>query len=345
MGQSDSASERSADDTKHKNVVPVGDNTWSNTGKPEQKPDVFGNFVQQINSPEVDCKSIYSKPVNARSITALEFDNCYYGQTNSTGRSRELATPVMQPGADGVPKPQMERITTQGTTMDSRRLDVFMHALPAVRPVSFDTAHGRKSGTAVTVSEDGLMVTNKHVVDGSNGTLNVTMLGKDGKEETRTARVVKVEGKQDLALLQLDRKPGETFLALPLSKETSWRQREPLVEMGNANGEGKISMAKSRYEDMVRQSDIPFDKQPPEVRQGRTMFKLEATVPHGYSGGVVLSVPGSERRSDGQVHRLGTSAIRAITDYSDTDRTAYVIPAARVQELLDQYRRDQAKKK
>ncbi|MFX5336407.1 serine protease, partial [Acinetobacter baumannii] len=80
--------------------------------------------------------------------------------------------------------------------------------------------------------------TNNHVVEGSGGTLKVKVLNKDGTEEERTAHVVKLVPTQDLALLQVDHKPGETFQALPLSKETSWRAREPLVEMGNANGEG-----------------------------------------------------------------------------------------------------------
>ena len=345
MAGTDSA----ADKGDGKKVSLVGDTQVGGTNQPE--PDVFGRFVQQMNTPPPDCSSIYSKPQNARTVSALEFDSCYHGQTMpSNGRSRELATPVMQPGKDGVPKPVMERITTEGVTMDSRRLDVFMHALPSVRPVSFQDGKSKIGGTAAIISEDGLMVTNKHVVEDTKGKVvdrvNLTIINASGVEEPRTAKVVKVEGKQDLALLQIEPKPGTTaekFPALPLSKVTSWREREPLVEMGNANGEGKISMAKARYADMVTQSDIPFDKQPPDVRQGRTMYKLESTVPHGYSGGVVLSVPGSERR-DGKIHRTGTSAIRAITDYSDTNKTAYVIPAARVQELVDQYRKQQGKK-
>lgn len=349
------ATDRPADDLEHKKVLQVGDKNLPSSGN-QQEPDVFGRFVQQMNTPDVDCKGIYSKPQNARTVSAVEFDSCYHGQTSPNGRSRELATPVMQPGTDGVPKPHMERLTTEGVTMDSRRLDVFMHALPSVRPVSFQDGKFKSGGSAAIISEDGLMVTNKHVVEDAKGNVvdrvNLTVMNAEGREEARTARVVKVEGKQDLALLQIEPKPGsnpggqaEKFPALPLSKATSWREREPLVEMGNANGEGKISMAKARYEDMVAQRDIPFDKQPAEVRQGRTMFKLESTVPHGYSGGVVLSVPGSERRGDGKVHRLGTSAIRAITDYSDIKRTAYVIPAARVQELVDEYRKEQRQKK
>lgn len=336
-------------------VTQVGDRSQGRNGG-SQEPDVFGHFVQQMNTPDVDCKAIYSKPQSARTVSALEFDSCYHGQTTANGRSRELATPVMKPGHDGVPKPQMERLTTEGLTMDSCRLDVFMHALPSVRPISIDDGKSKSAGSAAIISEDGLMVTNKHVIEGADGKpvdrVNLTILNAEGKEEARTARVVKVEGKQDLALLQIEPKPGsspggnpEKFPALPLSKATSWREREPLVEMGNANGEGKISMAKARYQDMVAQRDIPFEKQPEEVRQGRTMFKLESTVPHGYSGGVVLSVPGSERRGDGSVHRLGTSAIRAITDYSDINRTAWVIPAARVQELLDEYKKEQSRKK
>lgn len=75
------------------------------------------------------------------------------------------------------------------------------------------------------------------------------------------------------------------------------------------------------------------------------MYELKATVPPGYSGGVVLSVPGSDRDNQGNATRQGTSAVRAITDYSDVNKTSYVIPAARVQNMLDEYHAEQAKDK
>lgn len=310
----------------------------------DPKVDAIGSFVQQINNVGINCDSVYKAHKGAQEITALQFDSCYYGQTDKSGRSRQLEAPVMQPGADGVPRPQPEKITTQGITMDSRRLDVYMHALPAVRPVSFSLPDGRTvSGTAAMVTQDGLMVTNKHVVENSEGVVQVKLLRPDGTEEVRNAKVVKENAGQDLALIQVDHAPGEKFAALPLSQSTSWRQKEPLVEMGNANGEGKISFAKARYGGMINQSDIPFKQQPADVLQGRTLFQLDASVPHGYSGGVLLSLPGSEPDSKGVVHRTGTSAIRGVTVYSNLDNKSYIIPAARVQFMLDQYLKEQKK--
>jgi len=312
------------------------------SGKPH---DAIAHVVQQQNTPGGDCTSTFKSHKSATHITTLEFDSCYYGQTTKDGHSRQLETPVMQSHGDGKPKPQLEKITTEGITPDRSRLAVFMHELPSVRPVYFDTKEGRTGGTAFMVSKDGLMVTNNHVVENSGGTLKVKILNQDGTEEERTAHVVKQVANQDLALLQVDHKPGEVFKALKLSQETSWRANEQLVEMGNANGEGSISMAKASFGSLINQDKIPFDKQPPDVFQGRTMYKLHSAVPPGYSGGVVLSVPGSDRDSAGNVTRQGTSAVRAITDYSDTDKTAYVIPAARVQSMLNDYYADQTKSK
>lgn len=312
--------------------------------QPQKEVDAIGKFIQSMGQAgSTDCSTVYKASKTAAEITAVEFDSCYHGKVDRNGRSLEIKAPVMAPGADGVPKPIVERITTQGLTMDSRRLDVFVHALPAVRPIFFENGATKSAGTGAMVSSDGLMVTNHHVVDGSNGTVKVQILNQDGKVETRNASVVKLNPKQDLALLQVDRKEGETFASLPLSKRTDWREREPLVEMGNANGEGKISMAKSRYGKMLNQDEIPFSSQPPHVLLGRTMYELDATVPKGYSGGVVLSVPGSQRTSTG-VERTGSSAIRGITTYSDLSQKAYVIPAARVQFMLDEYRKEQQTK-
>ena len=327
--------------------IPKKDSEKSLGGPFEQPPaenrsiaDIAG-LVTSKNSP--DCKAVYQSKKGADEVDAVTFDSCYHGKTNSKGKSLEMKVPVMQPGADGIPRPKIENITTEGITMDSRRLDVFVHALPAVRPVSFENGEVKAAGTAAMIAEDGLMITNKHVVDGSNGTLQVKLLLPDGSEETRNATVVKVNPKQDLALLQVDRKANETFPALPISKRTDWREREPLVEIGNANGEGKISMAKARYSSMLNQSEIPFQTQPGEVVQGRTMYSLSSVVPQGYSGGVVLSIPGSHRNATG-VQRDGTSAIRGITDYSNLTNKAYIIPAARVQFMLDEYRKEQAAK-
>jgi hypothetical protein len=306
--------------------------------------DAFEKFVQQMTTPGGDCNALYRSHKTATQVTALEFDSCYYNHTLPDGHSRTLDTPVMQPGPgpNGVPTPKLEKITTQGVTADSRRLDVFVHALPSVPSVYWDQGGIRHSGSAAIVSEDGLMVSNKHVVDGSNGTLQVNLMKPDGTQELRTARVVRTEASQDLALLQLDRKPGETFPALPLSQVETWRGGEPLVEMGNANGQGTISMAKASFGSLINQNNIPFTQQPANVFQGRTMYELNSLVPHGYSGGVVLSVPGSDQDGYGNVTRQGTSAIRAITDYSDTSHKAWVIPAARAQSLINDYRREQA---
>ena len=336
---------KAADDQKPEGDKKSLGGPFEQTSSEQSKePDAIGNFLNSLNQKgSTDCTTLYKSNKTAADLTGVEFDSCYHGQVGRNGRSRELKTPVVQPGADGVPKPQLEKITTQGLTMDSRRLDVFVHALPAVRPVFFENGATRSAGTAAMVSNDGLMVTNKHVVDGSNGSVKVQILNQDGSVEMRNASVVKLNPKQDLALLQVERKSGETFAALPLSQRTDWREREPLVEMGNANGEGKISMAKTRYGTMVNQGEIPFKVQPPDVLQGRTMYEMAATVPQGYSGGVVLSVPGSQRTANG-VERTGTSAIRGITDYSNLTHKAYVIPAARVQFMLDEYRKEQAAK-
>ncbi|MDR3612970.1 MAG: hypothetical protein P4L53_05335 [Candidatus Obscuribacterales bacterium] len=118
--------------------------------------DAFAHVVQQQNTPGGDCAAVYKGHKSATHITTLEFDSCYYGQTAKDGHSRQLETPVMHSHGDGKPKPALEKITTEGVTADSRRLDVFMHALPSVRPVYFDTKDGRTSGTAFMVSKDGL---------------------------------------------------------------------------------------------------------------------------------------------------------------------------------------------
>jgi len=336
----------------------VGQTDRINTGRPGRVDDhptvVAQNDVDRAAldkltaAASVDCNALYkNRKLTANQVTALEFDSCYYNSRLPDGSSRKLKTPVMKPGANGVPVPKLEEITTEGATTNSRQLDVYVHALPSVPPVYWDKGGIRHSGTGYIAGEDGLMVTNKHVIDGlGDGALQVKLMKPDGTQELRTAHVVKRDAGQDLALLQIDKNtPNETFQALPLSQVTQFGANEAFVEMGNANGMGTISMAKVNYKGLVRQSDIPFSQQPGGVIQNRSMYKLdtpEGGVPHGYSGGVVLSVPGSERDADRNIHRLGPSAVRAITDYSDLTHEAWVIPAPTVQSVINAYREEQA---
>jgi S1-C subfamily serine protease len=298
-----------------------------------QDHDPLGDFVRQIN----DCRAVYSVPQRADRMPTNVFDACYYGHTFPNGRSRELATPVMRKGPNGAPTVQMERITTEGKTHDSQRLDVFVHALPSVGAVSWtdQTTGVRHGGTAFVVDKDGLAITDKHVVDGlpPNGSVQVKMRKPDGTEEVRTAHVVKVDAKQDLALLQLDKnQPGETFPALPLSTATyhDFRINEPYVELGNANN--SIVMAKASFESLTNQGNL--GRQFAGVNPDRSLYDVFAYTPHGFSGGPVMSVPGEENR--------GNYAVRGVMVYSDINKRTWVIPAPRAQELIDTYRHEQA---
>jgi S1-C subfamily serine protease len=231
--------------------------------------------------------------------------------------------------------------------MKSQLLDAFVHVLPSVRPVYFDKGGLRYSGTVVIVStdgkrvsRDGLAVTNEHVVRGSNGTVQVILKNADGTEEERSAHVVKVDPQEDLALVQLDRKPGETFPALPLSRR--WRPHELLAELGNAGGQGSISMAIANADSLINQSMVPFDKRPPEVSLSRPVVAVAArSVPGGYSGGAVIGIAASEQGPDGRVHRKGTIAARAITVYSDRTDKAYGVPSSTVLRFIEDYKGEQ----
>jgi S1-C subfamily serine protease len=316
----------------------------SNVDKPYEL--FVQGLLNQPGTQPVNCKSVRKSGKDAGQLTAREFDLCYYGQTDKKGHSLELRTPVMYPATrldaqgDPKPEPRMKKLPTIGDSKVSRRIDVYEHALPAVLPVSYENGKKRGAGTATMISEAGLMVTNHHVIEDSNGTLKVKMLRPDGTEEERIARVVFDKPEQDLALLQVDHEEGDKFAFLPISQSTRWQAGEVLVEMGNANGEGKISMAMTHYGTTVSQRDLDFgnDSSTKAVLPDRTLYRLDdATVPHGYSGGVVLSVPGSTCTSEG-VTREGTSAIRGITGYSNFTNTSYIIPAATVQSVVNEYR-------
>jgi putative serine protease PepD len=101
--------------------------------------------------------------------------------------------------------------------------------LPSVVQIKVDTAQGQATGSGFVVDEDGIVVTNNHVVAGAQGPVELTF--SDGT--TTTADVVGTSASYDLAALRLDAK---NLPALDLGNSESVVVGDQVIAIGSPLG-------------------------------------------------------------------------------------------------------------
>lgn len=133
---------------------------------------------------------------------------------------------------------------------------------------------GRK-GTGFLISEDGLIATNHHVIDGMNE-LFITFADGPAKE----AEVIASDASIDLALLQLkESESGRPVLPLNSNPEP-WKPGEPVYVIGNPLFFNFIANEGTVYEEIpVRGLDVP-------------VLALQAPIYRGNSGSPVINEDG-----------------------------------------------------
>lgn len=157
-------------------------------------------------------------------------------------------------------------------------------------------------GSGFVVSEDGLIVTNRHVI-GEARRLKVE--GSDG----RVHEVVEVfahDAKLDLAVLRVATKG---LKPLQLADSERARQGEPIVAMGNPEG-----LAYSVVDGVISEAKRDVD--------GQSMIQVAVPIERGNSGGPLLD-------REGRV--LGVLTLKS----ARTENLGFAMPSAAVQKLLD----------
>lgn len=123
-------------------------------------------------------------------------------------------------------------------------------------------------GTGFNISQDGLVITNHHVIDGMNP---ITVTFPSGKVLEATLLVSDPD--LDLAILKIE---GEDLPYLPLSEHNKWRIEDPIYVIGNPLFHNQI----------VNEGEILEGSHPNEV------LLISAPIYKGNSGSPVISSSG-----------------------------------------------------
>jgi S1-C subfamily serine protease len=173
-------------------------------------------------------------------------------------------------------------------------VDVVEQVLPAVVNVVVDTPAGRGEGSGFVIREDGIIVTNAHVVENAT---SITVLTSDEEPVEYEARVIGGDIPADLAILDVDAQGMET---VPMGSSESLQLGQPVVAIGFALGlEGGPSVTSGIVSSLTRQIEVQDPGCPAEecgtdqTRVYSDVIQTDAAINPGNSGGPLVDLAGN----------------------------------------------------
>jgi S1-C subfamily serine protease len=168
-----------------------------------------------------------------------------------------------------------------------------------------DYGEGEAAGTGLVLSDDGIVVTNHHVIaDSTSITVTVPSTGK-----TYTADVVGYDATDDVAVLQLEDASGLTTVSTDTDGVSSG---DAVTAVGNAEGGGTLLAADGTV--TATGSDIQVSDDQGGTESLEDLIQVDADIVSGDSGGALLD-------SDGDVVGMNVAA-----SSGSANVTGYAIP-------------------
>ncbi|MFD7077040.1 S1C family serine protease [Nocardioides sp. NPDC059952] len=215
----------------------------------------------------------------------------------------------------GIVDPYRQSLGTSTTTVDSQPAT----EAESTGVVLINTAVGYGSaqgaGTGLTITGDGIVVTNHHVVEGATS-ITVT---DPSTGETYAATVLGYDDVHDVAVLQLEDASGLSTVATDRDAAT---QGEEVTAVGNAEGQGSLSAADGTVTDPS--TAITVNNEDGTASDLSDLIQTDADVVSGDSGGALLD-------EDGEVIGMNVAATSGSAEIS-----GYAIPIDTVLDIAAQ---------
>ncbi len=140
-------------------------------------------------------------------------------------------------------------------------------------------------GTGFFISKDGMVVTNKHVVDDANA--DYTVITNDGKEYP--AKVLARDPAQDIAVIKIE---GNDFPVLPLGNSDELKIGQTAIAIGNSLGEFSNTVSKGIISGLGR-SLTAGDQYGGKTERLSNIIQTDAAINSGNSGGPLIDIAGN----------------------------------------------------
>ena len=139
-------------------------------------------------------------------------------------------------------------------------------------------------GTGFIISEDGMIITNRHVVADTEA--DYTVLTNDGKKYS--AKVIARDPAQDLAILKIE-KANESFKVVKLGDSSKLQIGQTVIAIGNALGEFKNTVSVGVISGLGRTITASGGGL---VETLEDIIQTDAAINQGNSGGPLLNLKG-----------------------------------------------------
>ena len=192
--------------------------------------------------------------------------------------------------------------------------DIYVRCSPSVVSIAASSRSGSGTGTGVVLSEEGYIVTNYHVIDGS-----VQIMVRLSDDREFSAMVVGSDPATDLSVLKIQ---ADSLTAATFGSSETLRVGDSVVAIGDPLGiEYRGTMTDGIISAINRNVNI----------DGRLMnlIQTNAALNSGNSGGPLIN-------SYGQVVGINTVKIGTFTDSAGVEGIGFAIPSATVKDVVEQ---------
>ena len=229
--------------------------------------------------------------VGSALVCTFVFDR--YMQKMSTGQSDPVVKKVVQMQDDSIVEmvenvsPAVVSIVAKKEVLQYRQMSPFdlFFGVPQQPSDSEGTGEKQKvgGGTGFFISQDGMVVTNRHVV--ADTMAEYTVLTNDGTEHAAT--VLARDEMLDFAVLKVE---GDNFTAVDLGDSDNIKLGQTVVAIGNSLGE--FSNSVSRGIVSGKQRTIVAGSGYGDTEELSDILQTDAAINPGNSGGPLLDISG-----------------------------------------------------
>ncbi|WP_406034460.1 S1C family serine protease [Nocardioides sp. NBC_00163] len=215
----------------------------------------------------------------------------------------------------GIVDPYRQGLDSSTATVDSEPATEAESAGVVLINTTVGYGTGQGAGTGLTITGDGIVVTNHHVVEGAT---SITV-ADPSTGETYAATVLGYDDVHDVAVLQLEDASGLSTVATDRDAAT---QGEEVTAVGNAEGQGSLSAADGTVTDPS--TAITVNNEDGTAAELSDLIQTDADVVSGDSGGALLD-------EDGEVIGMNVAATSGSAEIS-----GYAIPIDTVLDIAAQ---------
>ncbi|KKP79442.1 MAG: hypothetical protein A2271_04165 [Candidatus Moranbacteria bacterium RIFOXYA12_FULL_35_19] len=172
-------------------------------------------------------------------------------------------------------------------------------------------------GTGFFITPDGMIVTNRHVVDDSSA--DYTIVANDEKEYP--AKVLAIDPNNDIAILKIE---GENYPILELGDSDAIQIGQTVIAIGNSLGEFSNTVSRGIISGLQR--DLTAGNGLRQTEKLNNIIQTDAAINPGNSGGPLLDI-------NGQV--IGINVAIA----ENAQNIGFAIPIEQVKKNIDQVKK------